>query len=70
MGLFLESEKVQQAKFKASSPTFSDGARADGLYKTKFRPYCLPREYSAENLFPGNPAEGAGLFQQLPDQMA
>lgn len=53
MGLFLESEKVQQAEFKASSPTFSEAARADGFYKTKFRPFCLPREHSAENLFPG-----------------
>ncbi|MBK9049666.1 MAG: hypothetical protein IPL78_01725 [Chloroflexi bacterium] len=53
MGKFLESEKGQQAKFKASSPTFSEAASADGLYKTKFRPFCLPREHSAENLFPG-----------------
>lgn len=51
MGKFLESEKVQQAEFKASSPTFSEAARADGLYKTKLRPHCLPREHSAENLF-------------------
>lgn len=53
MGAFLESEKGQQAKFKASSPTFSEAARADGLYRTKLRPHCLPREHSAENLFPG-----------------
>jgi hypothetical protein len=53
MGKFLESEKVQQAGFKASSPTFSEAARADGFYKTKFHPFCLPREHSAENLFPG-----------------
>lgn len=62
MGLFLESEKVQQAKFKASSPTFSDGARANGLYKTKLRPHCLPREYSAENLFPGNRQKAMDYF--------
>lgn len=53
MGEFLKSEKVQQASFKQSFPHFSDGARADGLYKTKFRPHCLPRECSAENLFQG-----------------
>jgi hypothetical protein len=54
MGEFLESEKQQQAKFKASSPYFSDAARAaDGIYKGKARPFCLPLEYAEENLFPG-----------------
>ena len=53
MGEFLESEKPQQAKFKTSSPYFSDAARADGIYKGKARPFCLPLEYAEENLFPG-----------------
>jgi hypothetical protein len=53
MGKFLESEKPQQAKFKTSSPYFSDAARADGIYKGKARPFCLPQEYAEENLFPG-----------------
>jgi len=52
MGEFLESEKVQQAKFKASSPYFSNAARADGIYKGKARPFCLPIEHAEENLFP------------------
>lgn len=53
MGKFLESEKPQQVKFKKSSPYFSDAARADGIYKGKARPFCLPLEYAEENLFPG-----------------
>jgi hypothetical protein len=53
MGEFLESEKQQQEKFKASSPYFSDAARAHGIYKRKARPFCLPLEYAEENLFPG-----------------
>jgi len=52
MGGFVESEKLQQAKFKAGSPYFSDGARADGLYKGKPHPFCLPLDYAEENLFP------------------
>ena len=51
MGEFLESEKPQQAKFKASSPYSSDAARADGIYKGKSRPFCLPLEHAEENLF-------------------
>lgn len=52
MGKFLESEKLRQAEFKASSPYFSNAARADGVYKGKLRPFCLPVEYAEENLFP------------------
>ena len=52
MGKFLERERRRQATFKASSPYFSDAARADGVYKGKPRPFCLPREYADENLFP------------------
>lgn len=52
MSKFLESEKRRQAEFKASSPYFSNAARADGVYKGKLRPFCLPIEYAEENLFP------------------
>lgn len=52
MGEFLESEKLHQAGFKASSPYFSIAARANGVYKGKSRPFCLPREYAEENLLP------------------
>jgi len=51
MGEFLKDEKIKQAKFKASSPYFSDSARADGIYKSRPRPFCLPLEYAEENLF-------------------
>jgi hypothetical protein len=52
MSAFLAAEKVHQIRFKATSPTFSDVARADGVYKRKAYPFCLPREYARENLVP------------------
>jgi hypothetical protein len=51
MGKFLEAEKKVQTKFKQESPYFSLPAREDGVYKGKPRPFCIPREYAAENLF-------------------
>ena len=53
MSEFLDSEKQQQARFKTGSPYFSNAARADGIYKDKARPFCLPLEHAEENLFPG-----------------
>lgn len=52
MGRFLESEKPKQAEFKASSPYFSNAARFEGVYKDKPRSFCLPVEYTEQNLFP------------------
>jgi Restriction Endonuclease associating with ARP len=52
MGKFLESEKPEQEKFKATAPYFSDAARAVGYYKGASRRFCLPRENADENLFP------------------
>lgn len=52
MGKFLESEKLKQADVKLNLPYFSTAARCDGVYKKKPRPFCLPVEYSKENLFP------------------
>jgi len=46
MGKFLESEKIQQIAFKASSPTISDSARSDGIFMKKPRSFCLPLEQS------------------------
>jgi hypothetical protein len=51
MGEFLEAEKLRQAAFKASSPYFTDAARADGIYRDRPRPFCLPLECAEENLF-------------------
>jgi hypothetical protein len=51
MGKFLETEKLIQTKFKRESSYFSLPARKDGVYKGKPRPFCIPREYAAENLF-------------------
>lgn len=53
MGGFLESEKSAQTKFKKSSPFFSDPARSSGTYRGKPRPFCLPRAFADQNLFPG-----------------
>lgn len=52
MGLFLETEKLRQAQFKASSHYFSDAARLDGMYRGIPRQFCLPRENAEENLIP------------------
>lgn len=52
MGNFLESEKPKQTKFKTTSPYFSDRARAEGDYKGKTRPFCVPVEFAEQNLFP------------------
>jgi len=50
-GRFLEAERSRQAAFKASSPYLTEAALADGVYKGKPRPFCLPRERADENLF-------------------
>jgi hypothetical protein len=52
MGEFLKIEKVRQAKFKTDCAWFSDVARADGVYKGKPYPFCLPAAHAEENLFP------------------
>lgn len=52
MGAFLKSEKPEQAAFKAIAPYFSTSARSNGIYKGHAYPFCLPREFAHENLFP------------------
>lgn len=52
MGNFLESEKLNQIQFKDRSPTISETARVEGLFKEKPRPFCLPPEFAQENLYP------------------
>jgi hypothetical protein len=51
MGMFLQSEKPHQARFKQHSPYFSAPARVDGVYRKHAYPFCLPREHADENLF-------------------
>jgi len=51
MGRFLEAEKRRQAEFKIASPYFQDNARADGLFKRNFYPFCLPLNCADQNLF-------------------
>jgi hypothetical protein len=52
MGKFLKDEKERQINFKTNPIYFSDAARADGIYKGKSYPFCLPQELAGENLFP------------------
>lgn len=52
MSRFLESEKPEQIRFKITSPTFSDPAHEDGIYKNNPYAFCLPVECSEQNLFP------------------
>lgn len=53
MGKFLEEEKLRYVQYKNETAHLSQGARSDGLYKGKLRPFCLPRDHAEENLFPG-----------------
>lgn len=64
MGQFLEAEKLRQAAFKASSPHFSEAARAEGSYKGKRYPFCLPRERAEENLFREIRKDALDYFEQ------
>jgi hypothetical protein len=52
MGKFLEAEKQRLISFKTTSLYLSREAQADGIYRGKPRPFCLPRSSAAENLFP------------------
>jgi hypothetical protein len=52
MGKFLESEKINQIRFKTKSNAIAPAARIDGIYKGKSRPFCLPVEFADQNLFP------------------
>lgn len=49
----IDSEKQRLIEFKATSPSLSNRARADGVYKSIPRPFCLPLDCAEENLFPG-----------------
>jgi hypothetical protein len=53
MGKFLKEEKPKQTAFKINAPYFSEGAQAEGKYGDHFYPFCLPRVFAQENLFPG-----------------
>lgn len=51
MGKFLEEKKRYQIAFKETSDNFTGAARAEGLYRNKARPFCLPLDCASENLF-------------------
>lgn len=52
MGKFLEHEKRYLVEWKATSASIEDSARGPGVYKQHARPFCLPRDYAAQNLVP------------------
>jgi hypothetical protein len=52
MSKFLRDEKPKQVIFKSIAPYFSEESRAEGFYRSHSYPFCLPREYADENLFP------------------
>jgi hypothetical protein len=64
MSRWLESEKLNQVQFKSTWPDFSSTARADGVYKDKPRPFCLPRECAEENLLPAIRATITDYFKR------
>ena len=64
MGEFLEEERLQQARFKESSPYFSEAARPEGSYRGKPRPFCLPAARAEENLFEGIRADALEYFER------
>ena len=53
MSEFLRIEKPIQAAFKSDSIYFSPEARADGIYKGHPYPFCIPKQFAEENLYPG-----------------
>ena len=52
MRKFIDAEKKNQIYFKHRSETISFQAHEDGIYKGKSRPFCLPRKYADQNLYP------------------
>ncbi len=62
---FLEQQKLEQQKFKLSSPLVSDSARDDGVYARKPRPFCLPVSKADENLFDGIREQALCYFSDL-----
>lgn len=63
MEMFLEAEKLHQAKFKRESPFFSNPAWQDGEYKGKSRAFCLPASHAEENLIPEVRKTALGHFR-------
>ena len=64
MARFLDAEKQRQAQFRQTTEYFSPAARQDGMYKRKPRPFCLPVEFSSENLFAAIRAEALAHFAE------
>ena len=63
MGRFLEEEREHQALFKKTSAYFTESAKAEGVYRRKPRPFCLPVECAKENLFSEIRAEALEYFE-------
>lgn len=51
MSAFLGREKARQIRLKETSALFSIEAKADGVYRRRPRPFCLPVHHAEENLY-------------------
>lgn len=60
---FLAVEKQRHAAFKAQSSYFSETARRDGVYLGEERPFCVPVDCAAENLYSGVREAALRYFQ-------
>lgn len=67
-----KKQRANAARWKQSSPTLPDAARADAPYVTKTGrpgpspyPFCLPADWAAANLLPEIRDEALALFAEL-----
>lgn len=64
MSEFLKIEKPKQTAFKSDSPYFSLKARDDGIYKGHPYPFCIPKQFAEENLYPEIRQSITGYFDR------
>ncbi|AIB12900.1 hypothetical protein ABAZ39_13055 [Azospirillum argentinense] len=59
---FERQERARQIAFRQSSSTFSAAAKRDGCHAGRRRPFLIPAEHWAENLYPGIRQQAAAYF--------
>lgn len=71
MSSFIGLENARQSEFKQTSGSFTEEARADGVYLPSARsgnlnplPYCLPVIHAAQNLYPEIREEALAYFRE------
>ena len=65
MGKFLDDEKLRYMAWKTNALDLSSDARADGEYKNRPRPFCLPLQFAQENLFHTIPQSVCDYFAKF-----